>query len=234
MSGKSLNQVWKEMQSQRQQQIQRQLSEQRAIEEKAERARKEYVQKMKMFEKTAVAAAAASSAAAGAAGAGGAGGGSGKRRRETPIQISTQQSTIFYTNTDGQFKFFIYNYGTNIPSPIITLTGDWSGSDGQVVPTTLGGFYIQIPNYSLNQNQMYFVDLNANILWQDTNTYGDLLDYEDFSRYVAVYYLKDGVYKLAILDDDNFKYPWYHGNVILEIPSFIWEKYNLNSQMFQV
>lgn len=38
----------------------------------------------------------------------------------------------------------------------------------------------------------------------------------------------------AIQDDDNFKYPWYHGNIILEIPTFIWEKYNLNSQMFQL
>ena len=33
----------------------------------------------------------------------------------------------------------------------------------------------------------------------------------------------------AIHDDNNFKYPWYHGDVILEIPTFIWEKYNLNT-----
>jgi hypothetical protein len=68
MSGKSLNQVWIEMQDQRQQQAQRQAAEERAIKERVEQSRREYLQKIQMYERS---VAVSSSAAAAGAGAGG-------------------------------------------------------------------------------------------------------------------------------------------------------------------
>ena len=83
------------------------------------------------------------------------------------------------------------------------MTGDWSGNNGGVTPTTLGGFYIELPNNSLSLTQMYFVNLNGDVIWEDTTDIGQTY-VEAFSRYVALYYPKDAGYKLAILDDDNF------------------------------
>jgi hypothetical protein len=189
---KSIDQVWREMQQRRQVEMQRQILLEKQEQEKRERSRQEYLSKMRMFE---VNTSVASSAAAGAAG--GAGGG-GKKKLLLTTSVS-QESVIYFSNDDG-FKYFIYNFENNKLTDILTLP-EGSGTLQNNTVVTNGGYFFTFSDGS--SNKFYFIDLDGQIIWQDFNISGDYYEIENFSRYVAPYYYKDGMYKLVIIDKNN-------------------------------
>lgn len=201
MPGKSLDQIWRQMQAQaqaqRQAEAQRQAARERAINEARERARQEYLLQMKMNERVAPAAAASAAAGAGAGGSG--------NRREQPVLVEAQQSMMFYTDIDGVFNYFIYNFDSGQVTDIKALDGGlWSGSGAAYVePVSYGGYYVDFNNNDTSTKYMHFVGLNGEVVWQDTKDNGDYLNREAFSRYMAIYYAKDGAYKLAVFYQDG-------------------------------
>lgn len=204
---KSIEQVWREMQQRRQAEIQRQATLERQINEERERARREYVQKMRMNERSVSVAAAAASAAAGAAG--GAGGGSKKQAEVTPSISINGQAELFYDSA-AEFKYFIYNFETSTITPIFTLPVIGFPSNAQ--PVTNAGFYLQFYDGNTNTKIFYFIDINGNVVFQDTVDDAAYYDLESFSKYVAVYYYTGVNYRLVVFKPDfqilsyNFDY----------------------------
>lgn len=197
--GKSLDQVWQQMraqaQAQRQAEVQRQLAQERAINEQRERSRLEYLQRMKMNERLAPTAAAAS-AAAGA-------GGSGNREPELQT-IQTEQSTIFFTDEDGVFSYFIYNFGTSQITDIKSLTdGVWSGTfNANVTPIHNSGFCVDYPNQDTNERIFNYIGLNGEVVWRESVSSG-YYNLVNFGRYDVLYYEKDEIYKLSVFYADG-------------------------------
>jgi hypothetical protein len=112
MSGKSLVQVWRQMQAQRQQQAQRQAAEERAIRERAEQSRKEYEQRMLLERSVAV-----SSSSAAGAGAGGGG------RRQTQTSFISRwnlfgSGSITLPLYDGGIYNFVVEWGDGLSDTI--------------------------------------------------------------------------------------------------------------------
>ena len=196
MPGKSLNQIWHQMQAQmqaqRQAQAQRQMDQQRAINEQRERARQEYLLQMKMNERLAPTAAAAS-AAAGA-------GGSGNRQQEV-ITFETNQSVLYYWHDSGVFEYFIYNFDGDSLTDIKSIAAP--GSVWSVNAVQNGGFLVWIQDVGGGTNRFYFLDLAGDVVWSDTNAVGDHVDVENFSRYVAPYYEQESVYKLVVFSSTD-------------------------------
>lgn len=134
-------------------------------------------------------------AAAAASSSAGAGGGGRIRRPEPVFEVTSSQSILFYQSSDDIFSYFIYNFGDEKLTDIKQLVGD----SYSIYPVTNGGFCVVTQNES-GVNFFYFLNLNGDILWQDSNTSSEYWDVEAFSRYSVPYYEKDGKYKLAILD----------------------------------
>ena len=171
---KSLNEVWRQMQIQRQMEQQKQMQIQRQIEEERERSRREYVLQNRMLEKTNITVAAAA-AAAGA-------GGSGNRVIESVTTSTTGNAVLYYTNESGIFSYFIYDFEIGNQSEIFTIE---SGSFESIYPITDGGFFLRFYNGDTSKNIFYFVNLNGEQTWTDENNDIETYDIEVFSRYVA-------------------------------------------------
>jgi len=198
MSKKSLQEVWVKIATQRQAEAQRQILSEKAIQEDRERARQAYLLKNKMmyelaFNPSATAPAAAASSAAGA------GGGGGGRLRTQPVQVTSDQSVLFYDQSNYITYYFIYNFVEEKLTSIKQL----SGNSYQVSPVTNGGFCIVTQTEEIDESFdrfFHFIDLNGDVIWQDSNLSSEYWEVETFSRYSVPYYEKDGKYKLAILD----------------------------------
>jgi len=190
MAGKSLDEIWRQMQAQRQAEIARQQSQERALNEQRERARQEYLRSMRMYEKIGpnTPTAAASSSAGG---------------RLNRVQKSTSNQATLQFSYDEDNKilyYFVYNFGTKELSEIKQVSLDSYPSQS---PVTEGGFFIYADNNINSTIDMIFIDLNGNIIWQDSTDNQSDYDFENFTRYVGAYYLKDGNWKLVIFDNNS-------------------------------
>jgi len=190
MSKKSLQEVWVKIATQRQVEVQRQTLSEKAIQEDRERARRDYLLKNKMYELAFNPSATSPASAASSAGAGG-----GGRLRTQTTQVISDQSVLFYEQSNYIMYYFIYNFGEEKLTPIKQL----SGNSYQVFSVTNGGFCVVTQNES-SDKFFYFIDLNGDVVWQDSNLSSEYWEVESFSRYSVPYYEKDGKYKLAILD----------------------------------
>lgn len=201
---RSLNEVWRQLQIQRQMEQQRQMQIQRQIEEERERARREYVIQNRMLEKTNTTVAAAA-AAAGA-------GGSGNRVIPEPVITSTTgQAVLYYTNEGGVFSYFTYDFETGNQSEIQTIE---NGSYQSIYPVTDGGFLLRFYNNDISKNIFYFVNLNGDQIWTDQNSDVESWDVESFSRYVVAYYQKSLVWKLVVFQKDGTKREYTFDNEV--------------------
>jgi hypothetical protein len=142
-----------------------------------------------LFEKAV--AFAASSAAAGA-------GGSGNRRTK-PVDAAGQ-SLLYFNFTDGVFSYFINNFETRVLTDIKTIQMQ---NDPSIKPITRGGFFLQSYNSDNSNYDLFFINLSGNVIWQDTTENDSDVDIENFSRYVAAYYLKGDSWKLVTFDENS-------------------------------
>ncbi len=194
MSGKSLDEVWRQMQAQRQAEIARQQSQERALNEQRERARQEYLRNMRMYEK--IGPNNPSAAASAAAGSGGG-------RINNTVTISTSNQATLQYSYDSENKilyYFVYNFGTKELSDIKQVSLYGSPIDS---PVTEGGFFLYSNNDDNSTVDMLFIDLSGTIIWQESTDNQSDYDFENFTRYVGAYYLKNGNWKLVLFDADS-------------------------------
>jgi hypothetical protein len=201
MPGKSLDDIWRQMQAQRAAEQQQRMTQERALYEQRERLRQEYLQKMRVYEFSSPNFSPISAAA-------GAGGG-GNRQTITP---SVSDDSILYWNfEEGRFSYFIYNFETEILTEIKEIS---LSNDPSVYPITTGGFFLQSYNGDNSNYDLLFISLNGEVIWQDTTSDEPNVDIENFSRYVAAYYLKDGIWKLEVFNEDGEQRSFEFGNPI--------------------
>lgn len=189
MAGKSLDEIWRQMQAQRQAEIARQQSQERALNEQRERARQEYLSRMRMYEKigTSIPSSAASA-------------GSGGRRNIPNVSVSTSnQASLYWIWDSGILYYFIFNFGTNFLSDIKQVTIGYVNE----YPVTEGGFLLKSNDDDNLKVDLLFIDLNGNIIWQDKTDNQSDFDIENFSRYVGVYYLKSNNWKIVLFDSNS-------------------------------
>jgi hypothetical protein len=191
MAGRSLDDVWRQMQAQRAAEQQRRMAEERAIYEQRERARQEYLQRMRMYE-------ASFNPAAAAAAAAGAGSGGGRLPQQVTT-LDTGDVALFYFNNTN-CRFFIYNFENNTQTDII----EFPAQIDEIAPINNGGWYIKTVDGSGNKTH-YLINISGEILWQDSNLSSEWDDYEAFSRYVVPYYEKDGLYYLVVMDSEGVR-----------------------------
>jgi hypothetical protein len=181
MAGKSIDDILRQQAAQRQEQRQEQQAQERVLNEQRERQRQEHIKRMRMFENlTNLSSVVAVGAAAG-----------GSNKVPT---LTTGDVSLFYFN-DTTSKFFIYNFENNTQTNVIELPSEIN----TVVPVTNGGFYVKTQDGS-GDNTHYLININGEILWQDSNLNAEWDSYEAFSRYVVPYYEKNGLYYLVVMD----------------------------------
>lgn len=234
MSGKSLDEVWRKMQAQRQAEQQRLKLQENLLYEQRERARQDYLQRMRMFEATNTNPSAAAASSAG-----------GSRPAPAPVVVNTSGESILYHNfSDGVFSYFIYNWSEDFLSDFGSINMENSPN---ITPVQRGGFFLSTYNSEANNKNLYFISLNGLPIWQDTTDDNDV-DIENFSRYVAAYYLKGGIWKLVAFDENaeirffNFENPieggsysyddvWNGGFVVREDVEGIYKFYIINFEL---
>jgi len=191
MSKKSLEEVWRKIDADRRAQSQRESQRERELFEKRELARREYLNRSRMLEKVGPNFPSASSAAAGAGG--------GRIRRPVP-QVFSDQSILYYNYDSGIFSYFIYNFESAVLTSIKEIN---LPNDPSIYPVTRGGFFLQSSNNENSNYELLFISLTGEVIWQDTtSTSNDSdVDIENFSRYVAAYYLKGEIWKLVVFNE---------------------------------
>ena len=179
MSGKSLEEVWRQMQAQRAQQQAQQQAQERNINEQREIARQEYIRRMRMNELVNY------NPAASAPGAGG-----GSRVNIT----ATKGQSILYSNFEGdKFTYFIYNFEMDILTDIKTIN---LPSNPDIAPITNGGFIL------ISEDKLLFIELKGDVIWEETSD--DYSGYvESVSRFAFAEYTKNGKKRLSMFDENN-------------------------------
>jgi len=190
MAGKSLDEIWRQIQAQRQAEIQRQQAQERLLNEQRERARQEYLRNMRMYEK--VGPTIPTSSAPGSGG--------GSIRRQNVVTTTSDESILYFNFEDGKFSYFIYNFETDVLTDIKEISLQNYPS---IFPVTRGGFFLQSFNNDNSNYDLLFISLNGEIIWQDSTSNNSDVDIENFSRYVAAYYLKDGIWKLVVFNENG-------------------------------
>jgi hypothetical protein len=162
MAGKSLDDIWRQMQSQRAAEQQQRLAQERAIYEQRERQRQEYLQRMRMYEFASPSFSPSSAAA-------GAGGGSIPSSQEEDFpQLSAQAYILTWADINDSFwKFTVYNFDTGQLSDIITtdlLSSEWDlDFDDRSVQDS--GFAIGFVNQSNTDIfKIYFINVNGTVV----------------------------------------------------------------------
>jgi hypothetical protein len=192
MAGKSIDDILRQQAAQRQAAMQAQQAQERALNEQRERSRQEYLHRVRMFEASnnvSNAVAAASSAAGG-------------RPTSSPVvtQANSDESILYYNFVDGVFTYFIYNFEADILTDIKTIN---LSNSPDIRPVTKGGFFLQSSNNDNSNYELFFIGLNGEVTWQDTTDNTGDVDIENFSRYIAAYYLKGVIWKLVVFDKDG-------------------------------
>jgi hypothetical protein len=196
MAGKSIEDILRQQAAQRQAQIQQQQAQERALNEQRERQRQDYLQRMRMFESL------NNTNPSSAASAG------GKRGNTTSI---SNESILYYNFNAGVFTYFIYNFESEVLTDVkeISLENGPSGGANPageasgIYPVTRGGFFIKSLNDTNSNYDLLFISLNGEVIWQDTSSNDSDVDIENFSRYIAAYYLKDGIWKLVVFNENG-------------------------------
>jgi len=168
------------------------LKRQSNINDENELRRRAWVETNRMMFESSLGVAQSPSAGAGA-------GGSGNRRQS----ISISNESILYYNYDSEtklFSYFIYNFESELLTEFKEISLD---NEPSIYPITRGGFFLQSDNNTNSNYDLLFISLNGEIIWQDTTSNDSDVDIENFSRYVAAYYLKDGIWKLVVFNEDG-------------------------------
>lgn len=156
MSGRSLDDIWRKMQDQRAAEHQRRIEQEKALYEQRERARQEYLQRIKMNEVNSTAPSSSSSA--------GAGGGGGLRRNVQNTRVSAQSYNIIWHDIEtDKWSFAVYNYNTGTLSD--TYTTDLVGSEWNIndVYRTVQsrGFTVEFQNISDSSYRIFFINADG-------------------------------------------------------------------------
>lgn len=140
MPGKSIDEIYRKIETERQQRIQQERIQEQKIMELRELARQEYLKRNRMFEFVSTTTTTSSSAAAGA-------GGFPTDRRETPLPTSSvvgESILLLYREDDDTYNFFIYNYSTDEIStgevPLDYNVGYWN--EDRIIIVEEKGFII--------------------------------------------------------------------------------------------
>lgn len=192
MSKKSLEEIWRKMDSQRRAQAQIEAQRERELFEKRELARREYLNRIRMFEKLGPITPTSASSAAG-----------GRIPRPEVPTIQSQQSFLYYewNETGKLFTYFIKNFETGELTDIKTI--DTFDNSLNLWAVNDGGFFLSARDSTSSFNHFAFISLNGEVIWQDTSDNLIDVDIEDFVKYIAAYYLKDGIWKLAVFDKNS-------------------------------
>jgi hypothetical protein len=203
MPGKSLDDIWRQMQAQRAAEQQQRVVQERALYEQRERMRQEYLQRMRVYEFVSPNFSPSSAAA-------GSGGGGNRRITETSV---SGESILYWNFEEGKFSYFIYNFETESLTEIKEIS---LSNMPSIIPVTRGGFFLQSyntgdgnPNYLL-----LFISLSGEVIWQDQTSNDSDVDIENFSRYVAAYYLKGDIWRLEVFNEDGEQRSFEFGNPI--------------------
>jgi len=192
MPKKSLEEVWRKIDADRRAQSQRESQRERELFEKRELSRREYLNRSRMLEKVGPNTPSAASSAAGAGG--------GRIPRPQIPQVPSDESILYYNYSDGIFSYFIYNFESAVLTSIKEIN---LPNDPSIYPVTRGGFFLQSSNNENSNYELLFISLTGEVIWQDTTSNDSDVDIENFSRYVAAYYLKGEIWKLAVFNEDG-------------------------------
>ncbi len=156
MAGKSIEEILRQQAAQRQAQIQAQQAQERAIYEQRERARQEYLNRNRMYEKIGIPTPSAAAAAAG-----------GRRRVQDFPSVSGQSYIITWADdTDNLWKFLVYNHDTGQLSNthVTNLVGtEWNlNSDEKAVQSK--GFSLDFQSNSSTERRIYFVNADGTVV----------------------------------------------------------------------
>lgn len=202
MSGKSIDDIWRQMQAQRAAEQQSRMAQERALYEQRERARQEYLQRMKMYE---FASPTPASTAPGA----GAGAGGGRLSLNVDYPELIQQSFLIHwvDAVSDEWKIVVYNFDTGVLSDIINtgLTYN-SGSE----------WYLDRDDYTVHNKGFTFVLRNGN-----TNKYkllfiqpdGTLVATKDLDTNEDFQYTENAIIYLGELDGVSTCYHYTGSNV---------------------
>jgi hypothetical protein len=182
MAGKSLDEIWRQMQSQRQAEIGRQQAQERALYESRERARQEYLRNMRMYEK--VGPVIPTSSAPGSGG--------GSRRisiNSDLISIFSQSYIINWVDSDDDtWKISVFNFDTGILSETIDtelIYDDWNLYDNWR-HIQEGGFSVVFQNSEDSSYKIFFLNVNGEVQGiKDLNTEEDFQYTENAQGYLG-------------------------------------------------
>ena len=199
MAGKSINDILRQQAVQRQLEQQRRQAQERAQWEQRERARQDYLNRARMFEKVSTfnpSAAAASSAAGGKA--------TTQEISDFP-SVSAQSTIITWVDIgDDLWKFVVYNFDSGQLSETHTtdLTGtDWNlSSDYRTVQYK--GFTLEFSAKVGFNRRFYFVNAEGTVVGEKSL---DTVSSLQTERAISYYGLLSGVRTLYHFDGDNVR-----------------------------
>lgn len=206
MAGKSIEEILRQQAAQRQAQIQAQQAQERAIYEQRERARQEYLNRNRMYEKIGIPTPSAAAAAAG-----------GRRRVQDFPSVSAQSYIISWSDvTDNLWKFVVYNHDTGQLSNthVTNLNTDWTlNSDQKAIQSK--GFSLEFQNNIDNTFRIYFINADGTVVGEKS------LDTEQDFHYTerAAGYLGElnGVSTFYHFDGDNVRTHKFPGISVVNI-----------------
>jgi hypothetical protein len=160
MPGKSLDDIWRQMQTQIAAEQQQRMAQERALYEQRERQRQEYLQRMRVNEFSSLNFSPSSAAAAGAGG-----GGNQVTIQDFP-SVSGQSYIITWADdTDNLWKFLVYNHSTGqLSSTHVTdlVISDWALNDDERAIQTKG-FTLEFQNTD-DTYRIYFVNAEGTVV----------------------------------------------------------------------
>lgn len=151
MSGKkSLEQIWQQIQSQREAEAQRQAVQERALYEQREIARQEYLKRMRMFESSTV------NTSSSSAGAGG-----GRLIKSDKVQLSLSGGkSLFYIESGESLSYFVYDFEMGIKTDIYTISKDNSNVYfGYYISSNDGLFLLY--NFNGDEQNIYRIGIDG-------------------------------------------------------------------------
>ena len=203
MAGKSLDDIWRQMQAQRAAEQQARIAQERALYEQRERARQEYLQRMRMYEF------ASPTPASTAPGAGaGSGGGRLPVTNEDYPELIEQSLLIHWVDaTSDEWKIVIYNYDTGVLSDIINT---------ELIYDTGNEWYLYREDYTVHNKGFTFV-LRNNVTSKYKiffiNPDGTLVAEKDLDTNEDFQYTENAIIYLGELDGVSTCYHYDGSNV---------------------
>jgi hypothetical protein len=198
MSGKSLNDIWSQMQAQRAAEQQIRMAQERSLNEQRQRQRQDHLQRMRMFESLNTINPSAAAAAGGS-----------NLSQTTEYNELIQQSFLinWVDTTTDEWKIVVYNYDTGVLSDIINTgllydTGNewYLYTDTNTVHNK--GFTFVLQNYVTSKYKIFFIQPDGRLV--DTK---DLDTNEDFQ------YTENAIIYLGNLDGVSTCYHYDGTNV---------------------